>query len=43
MMHMTLNYDSKVLTTPSFLVYKAHMHIKIQTFISLTNNLTINF
>ena len=30
-------------TTPSFLVYKAHTHIKIQTFISLTNNLTINF
>jgi len=29
--------------TPSFPVYKAHTHIKIQTFISLTNNLTINF
>ena len=32
-----------ITTTPSFLVYKTHTHIKIQTFISLTNNLTINF
>ena len=29
--------------TPSFLVYKEHTHIKIQTFLSLTNNLTIIF
>jgi len=29
--------------TPSFPVYKAYTHIKIQTFLSLTNNLTINF
>ena len=29
--------------TPSFHVYKAYTHIKIQTFLSLTNSLTINF
>ena len=32
-----------LITTPSFHVYKAYTHIKIQTFPSLTNNLTINF
>jgi len=29
--------------TPSFPVYKAYTYIKIQTFSSLTNNLTIKF
>jgi len=29
--------------TPSFQVYKAYTHIKIQTLLSLTYNLNINF
>jgi len=33
----------QVIITPSFHVYKAYTNIKIQIFLYLTNNLTINF